>query len=208
MTTEEPKKEEENYITIETVDFKSKSSVMNSPRSLEACKMLGVEPGELYYIPIEAFKEQHPDMKRLPNDLQQYRYDQFEKFRNDTINQVKEARNNIIEAEKEKEQSKNQSGDTKNSSCEKSDRDERMDKLIEQEKKAIEKIKNRQKAEIEAIIETQIKTEMMHKQNEEKERRQREREEQQKKELEKKQKEQEEIRRQREKKRKEELQRQ
>ena len=49
--------------------------------------------------------------------------------------------------------------------------------LIEEEKKAIEKIKNRQKAEIEQIIESQIKTEIMIRQNEEKERKMREREE-------------------------------
>ena len=54
--------------------------------------------------------------------------------------------------------------------------EEKYQKLIEEEKKAIEKIKNRQKAEIEQIIEAQIKTEIMIKQNEEKERKIKERE--------------------------------
>ena len=36
-----------------------------------------------------------------------------------------------------------------------------MDKLIEEEKKSIEKIKNQQKAEIQSMIEAQIKTNIM-----------------------------------------------
>ena len=52
-----------------------------------------------------------------------------------------------------------------------------MDDVLTPSSKAIEKIKYRQKAEIEQIIETQIKNENIAKQNEEKERKQRQREE-------------------------------
>ena len=83
---------------------------MNSPRSLEACKSLGVDPGELYYLEFDEFKTMNPEVKKLPKDLQDYHYEQFEKFRNDTINQIKEARQKIIEAEKEaQERSKQKS---------------------------------------------------------------------------------------------------
>ena len=127
------KAESKNYQSVDNVDFSSKSAIMNSPRSLEACKMLGVDPIEMYYIPFEEFKERNPDMKKLPSDLQQYRYDQFEKFRNETIAQVKEARQGIIDGEKEKAKSKNASGETRDESP----RDEKMDRLLEEEKKAI-----------------------------------------------------------------------
>ena len=44
-----------------------------------------------------------------------------------------------------------------------------MEKIKEEEKKALEKIKKRQKADIEAMIENQINTEMINKINMEKE---------------------------------------
>ena len=38
---------------MENADFTNKSNMINSPRSLKACKELGVIPNELYQISLE-----------------------------------------------------------------------------------------------------------------------------------------------------------
>ena len=63
---------------------------MNSPRSLEACYRLGIAPSELYQITLEDYKIIYPDVRSLPKELQDMRYDAAEKYRNDSIEQVKE----------------------------------------------------------------------------------------------------------------------
>lgn len=63
---------------------------------------------------MEEFKEQSPDVRKISQKMQKYRYDEYEKFRKDTINLVKEEREKIIE---EQSQSKNKTkDDTFNSS--------------------------------------------------------------------------------------------
>ena len=107
MTTETKKENDENLVSIETADFQNKDTVMNSPRSIEACMRLGVAISELYFVDFETYKNQNPDMRNLPKDIQQKRFDGIEKLRNDTISEVKEMRQKIIDEEKEaKEQSK------------------------------------------------------------------------------------------------------
>ena len=83
--------------------------MINSPRSLEACSLVGVEPSELYKLTLEQYKSKHPEVIGLTDKIIQYRYDAQEKFRNETIEQVKSMRKNIIEAkekQKEKEEGK------------------------------------------------------------------------------------------------------
>ena len=81
--------------------------MINSPRSLEACNLVGVEPSELYKLTLDQYKSKHPEVIGLTEKILQYRYDAEEKFRNDTIEQVKKMRQNIIqtkEKQKEKEE--------------------------------------------------------------------------------------------------------
>ena len=95
----------ENLISLEDVDFSSKSKMINSPRSLEACNRVGIQPSELYQISQEDFKKKYPDLIGMSDKLIQYRYEAEEKFRKETVNQVIEERKKIIE-EKEKGEAK------------------------------------------------------------------------------------------------------
>ena len=79
--------------------------MINSPRSLKACEQLGVEPNELYKLTKEKFKEKYPELINMNEKLIQIRYDAEEKFREETIKQVKEARTKIIEEEEKKKES-------------------------------------------------------------------------------------------------------
>ena len=137
---------------------------------------MGIDPSELYQLTLDEFKLVNPDVRYLPQDMVKLRYDAEEKYREDSINQVKEERQNIIEAEEKKneEKTQNNEGDKKNDEL-----GQKMEKIKEDEQLALEKIKKRQKIDIEAMIENQINTEMMNKMNLEKERRQKEKEKQQ-----------------------------
>ena len=97
---------EKNLVSLDNCDFSNPSNRLSSPRSLEACYRLGIEPSELYQISLEDFKLIYPDIRSLPKDLQEMRYEAAEKFRNDSIDQVKEERGKIIEEMEKREKDK------------------------------------------------------------------------------------------------------
>ena len=146
--------------------------MINSPRSLQACEQLGVEPLELYQLTLDKFKEKYPELINSNEKLIQIRYDAEEKFREETIKQVKEVRTKIIEdSEKKKEETTKDmnKSTTKGYNPGGDDVDKKWEKILESEKKAIEKIKKKQRQNIESMIEDQINKELMVKVNEAKE---------------------------------------
>lgn len=148
--------ESPSLITMENADFTNKSNMINSPRSLKACKELGVIPNELYQISLEEYKSQNPSSFTLEPKLLKYRYDGYEKFRNETISMVKKRRNIIISKE-------NNSKKSYNIRKSKTDNDFIVRSLInvkERERKALENLKNVQRKNIKVIIEDQINKEL------------------------------------------------
>ena len=89
---ETPETNTKKLISLENADFNKESQSLNSPRSLEACLHLGIEPAELYKLSLEKFKKKYPEVKKLSQELIKYRYDAEEKFRNETIKEVKEGK--------------------------------------------------------------------------------------------------------------------
>uniref|UniRef100_A0A7S4QJB0 Trichohyalin-plectin-homology domain-containing protein n=1 Tax=Alexandrium monilatum TaxID=311494 RepID=A0A7S4QJB0_9DINO len=75
-------------------------AVINSPRSLQACKQEGVLPQELIYKPIEAFQE-----KNLSPRLVKLRYDFFEAKRRDLLAASRRARDGILADERRERES-------------------------------------------------------------------------------------------------------
>ena len=156
---------------------------MNSPRSLEACRQLGILPEELYYQDFETYVKMNPEVIGLPKDIQKIRFDNIDKYRKETIKMVKDQRDLIINKEKGKENNEyynnNVESYDKNNSNENNNidnktiynLDEQLNSMIDKEKKNIEKLKRRQKNEIEAEIEAKIKSEMIRQKAEEKEKR-------------------------------------
>ena len=76
---------------------------MNSPRSLEACRQLGILPESLYYIDFKTYVQYNPEIIRLSKDIQQIRFDKINKYREETIQLVKDKREEIINNEEKKE---------------------------------------------------------------------------------------------------------
>ena len=169
-----------NLISLDNCDFSNKSNSLNSPRSLKACQRLGIELSELYQLNMDDFKKKYPEVRYLKDDLIKMRYEAEEKFRNETIKQVKEERKKIIEEENNNKNDEKE--ETNNNEQNKDEETLKWEKIIENEKKGIEKIKKKQRQNIETIIEEQINKELIVKVTEVKEKIRREREEEAKKE--------------------------
>ena len=177
---------------------------MNSPRSLEACRQLGIIPRELYFQDFETYSRLNPEVKALPKEIQKIRFENIDNYRKETIQMVIEQREKIININKNREKNLDKNNQTSfdlnlktnninnninisndtpkkisnnmstisfyenNNANINEDKqfpiynaNDRLYTLIEKEKKNIEKIKRRQKNEIEAEIENKIKTEII-----------------------------------------------
>ena len=62
--------------------------MFDSPRSIQACKQLGVEFHELYYIDLHEFKENNPDIRLMEPNIQHMRFEHMENIRLQTIKEV------------------------------------------------------------------------------------------------------------------------
>ena len=76
--------------------------MINSPRSLEACKRVGVEPSELYQLTEEQFRQKYPEVISLNEKVFQYRYEAEEKIRKETIAKVMKEKEKIKEEKENK----------------------------------------------------------------------------------------------------------
>ena len=105
---------------------------------------------------MEEFLIKHPDMINLPKDVLKVRYNNVDQYRKKLIEKVKERRKKII-ANNKNSKAESPKKETKfNFELEKDYLD-----MASKEKDTIDKLKQRQKNQIEAEIEVKIKTEML-----------------------------------------------
>jgi hypothetical protein len=166
---------------------------------------LGIETSELIQQNVEEFKIKHPDVRSLEPEMLKYRYNAAEKFRIQSINLIKKEREKIIDEADEIKIGKDNNDQNRktytnmtkthltSTSREKwatqttgEDVDEKMEKIFSEQKKAMMKIKQKQRQDIQALIKSQIDREISEKINSEKERRHKEKEEENNRELERK----------------------
>ena len=155
--------------------------MINSPRSIQACKELGIIPSELYKLSMEEYKNKFGIPINTDQKMLKLRYDGYERFRKESISLVVKRREVIISKEKERKiKEKNfKKSKTDNNYVFKS-----LDKIKEGEKKTFENIKIQQRKNIKSMIKSQIKEELYKKKEQKKEWIQQKREEQLKKERE------------------------
>ena len=72
---------EEALITLDSPKFYEKAERLNSPRSLEALRLLGISPQELHPLTFDEFLLRNPGTRNLSQALQEQRYSHFENFR-------------------------------------------------------------------------------------------------------------------------------
>ena len=80
---------------------------MNSPRSLEACRQLGILPDELYFQDFDSFLRMNPEVIGLPKDIQKIRFENIDKYRKESIKMVISQRDIIIKNKKERNENSN-----------------------------------------------------------------------------------------------------
>ena len=119
--------------------------MINSPRSIQACKELGIIPNELYKLSIEEYKNKFKIPINTEQKLLKLRYDGYERFRKESISLVVKRREIIITKENERKRKEQnfKKSKTDNNFVLKS-----LDKIKEGEKKAIENIKIQQRKNI------------------------------------------------------------
>ena len=167
---------------------------MDSPRSIQACLNLGIQASELIQLDLEEFKEKYPEVRSLSPEMLKYRYNAAEKFRIQSINLIKKERQRIMEEDEVSPDGLRRtltnmsrtagSGGWNKVTDTSSLPDDKMEQILMEQKKAIQKIKQKQRQDIQAMIKEQIDKEISEKVNIEKQRRQREKEEENMKELE------------------------
>lgn len=142
--------------------------MLNSPRSLEACKQLGILPKSLYFLDFKSYLKFNPEIIRLPPEMQKKRFDNINKFRKETINIVKQQRECIIELEQEKNEhnskKKKGQGDINQTNSRKLqilNLEKMLNNIKIKEEKDIEKIKQNQKNAIFSQIEKKIKNKII-----------------------------------------------
>ena len=171
---------------------------LNSPRSLEVCKTNGIQPYELYYIDYKEYLSKHPEISSLPDDIKRYRFNLLERLRLKTIKMIKEKRKELINIKDDK--LREESEEYKTSRKKWTDKfriklneseyhagnktfSEKMSSMIQKERANINKIKKKQKQNIEYMIESQMKAELINNKNFEKDKKVKENKEKKKKEF-------------------------
>jgi len=91
-------------VSLINFDERNPEAIINSPRSLQACKLEGVLPRDLVFKPIDAFQE-----KNLSPRLVKLRFDFFEAKRKDLLAASRRARDAlVVEERRDKEVGNNQ----------------------------------------------------------------------------------------------------
>ena len=135
--------------------------------------MNGVLPEELYFVDYKDYLSAHPEISNLPEDIKQFRFKLLEKLRQKNIKMIKERRRELIEDELRKNESEvceSRERITINFNTHESDSGnmtftDKMNLMIKKEKANIKKIKEKQKQNIEFLIEQQMKAELMNYRN-------------------------------------------
>ena len=145
------------------INFNSSKKAMKSPRSLEACRQLGINPQDLYYTKFEIFVQNNPDIIRLSKELQEKRFENINKYREKMIEAVKQKREEIIEEEQDEKKvfKTNVNNSSDNRKIEILNLEKMLENIKSREEKNIEKIKQKQKNEIIGEITRNLKSKII-----------------------------------------------
>ena len=130
--------------------------MINSPRSLKACKELGILPIELYKLSLDEYKNKNKTSFTLEQKMLKMRYDGYDRFRKDSIILVKKRREALIDKEKNKVER-----NVKKSKSDNTYIAESLKKMKEEERKELENLKNQQKHNIINLLETRINEDIL-----------------------------------------------
>lgn len=196
--------------SLENTDFEMpKGNIkLNSPRSLEALFKLGYTQDDLFLIPMKKFIIIHPNIRSFPKDLQKTTYEYFDSKRIQKIKESRIERRKLIErlesssninnlnynnSQNLEKKIINSNEDLKriNSSKHLNDKGINIENFgtaislkstaVNNDIKQFERMKKKQELEIMAMLQNELKMEMIRKENEQKIQRKKEKEDELKK---------------------------
>jgi hypothetical protein len=84
-------------ISLENCDFNKKRTRINSPNSLIACELIGIDPEDLIYLTKDEYIRVNQECQNLDKELQEERYNHFNSRRIKLIEDVKKKREELLE---------------------------------------------------------------------------------------------------------------
>eukprot|EP00210_Caulerpa_lentillifera_P000637 g616.t1 len=132
---------------IEAAGKYTEDCIPTSPRSIEACLRLGIDPIDLVHKPLVVFQQHDAD-----TDIAQFRYEQSEQLRKDLIQQLVSERQKLLDGSHTAHQ-----GNT----ITRKEHDESKTNLVEKERQRLEVLKRRQEKELNQIVNHEKQRQMM-----------------------------------------------
>ena len=86
----------EEKISLLNCNFKQKKIRLTSPHSLLAIRLIGVTLDELRHLSFEDYIKKNPETQYLENELQEERYNHYEKNRLELIKEAKKVREDLL----------------------------------------------------------------------------------------------------------------
>ena len=107
----------EEKITLENYNYNLKDKNLNSPLSIKALQLLGIEEKELKILSFNEYINLNRDCREISSELQKERYDNYFHKHEDLISKAKAKRKQLI-AEAEKEENTDKISENKIYHCE------------------------------------------------------------------------------------------
>ena len=86
-----------NKISLENCDFNKKKIRINSPYSLMACELIGIDQEDLLFLSREEYIRKNQECQNLSKELQEERYNHYNSRRRKLIDNAKKKREELIE---------------------------------------------------------------------------------------------------------------
>ena len=176
---------------LDNVDFTNRKIRVQTPHSKMVLLELGLEEDKLYKITKKEYLDNHPELKQEKTEIQDKRYEHYEKRRQEAIDQARQIRTDIIAKENEMGEEGMEGGKTgkfsttgfKSSKNEENKKNEAQQSgMIKKELEKLELIKKQQLGEIKNLIDYEYNLNETRKKNQQKEKEKEEKEEKMRKE--------------------------
>ena len=138
---------------------------------------LGLEEDKLYKISKKEYLDNHPDLKQEKTEIQDKRYEHYEKRRQEAIEQARQIRAKIIEDEGNDTIDGGKTGRLSSKTEENKKNEAQQSGMIQKELEKLELIKKQQLGEIKNLIDYEYNLNETRKKNEQKEKEKMEKEE-------------------------------
>ena len=84
-------------INLDNCDFTLKGKRLNSPRSLEAIKIIGADENDLIKLTLAQYLKKFPEARGIKKELQDERLEHYKEQRQKLLDEIKKVRNELVQ---------------------------------------------------------------------------------------------------------------